>query len=173
MVFNYDIVLLIIAVFMFLTGIYFGFYNQLRRTLSSVAGLVVSLFTCDIVAGIIASLETIVNKITNIFIPGISVFKLLVGLVIFLVVKLVLFLFIGLFKKRGAKAFLKDKNAISGIVGGVLGLVNAYIVGLMLYMLFACFNGVANASVSSKIFTIIPQFKEIIESILNNFVAVE
>ena len=141
MTFNFDLVLLIIAIFMFLSGLYFGFYNQLRRTLSSIAGLLAALFLTSIVAGIISGLggiKDIIAKVVNIFfiVDADIAVKLLVGLVIYFVVKLFVYLIIGAFKRRDVKSFLKDKSAVSCIVGGVLGIINAYIVGLLLYILF-------------------------------------
>ena len=172
MSFNFDLVLLIIAIFMFLSGLYFGFYNQLRRTLSSIAGLAAALFLASIVANIISGLGSIkdfIAKVVNIFLvidPDVSV-KLLVGLIIYFTVKLIFYLIIGAFKRRDVKSFLKDKSAISCIVGGVLGVVNAYIIGLLLYILFLNIPGsLDHADVASKIFYLLPQVKEIVDAIL-------
>ena len=169
MTFYFDIVLLIIAIFMFFSGLYFGFYNQLRRTLSSIAGLAAAIFTNDLLVGIISSIgniKEILAKVVNIFFvmdASVAV-KLLVGLVTFLVTKLLMYLIIGIFKKRDVKSFLKDKSTLSCVIGGILGLVNAYIAGLMLYILF--FNipsGLDHASISQKIFYILPHIKELVD----------
>ena len=119
MSFNFDIVLLIIAIFMFLAGLYFGFYHQLRRTLSSIVGLLTALVLTDIVAGIISgigSIKDIIAKVVNVFFAmnaDIAV-KLVVGAIIYFGVKLILYLIIGAFKRRDVKSFLKDKSALSG-----------------------------------------------------------
>ncbi|MBO7085871.1 MAG: CvpA family protein [Bacilli bacterium] len=172
MSFNFDLVLFIIAIFMFLSGLYFGFYNQLRRTLSSIAGLAAALFLTSIVANIISglgSIKDIIAKVVNIFLvvhPDVAV-KLLVGLIIYFTVKLIFYLIIGAFKRRDVKSFLKDKSATSCIVGGVLGVVNAYIIGLLLYILFLNIPGsLYHADVASKIFYLLPQVKEIVDAIL-------
>ena len=177
MTFYFDIVLLIVAIFMFFSGLYFGFYNQLRRTLSSIAGILAAIFTNNLLVGIISSIgniKEILAKVVNIFFTmeaDIAV-KLLVGLVTFLVTKLLMYLIIGIFKKRDVKSFLKDKSALSCVIGGVLGLVNAYIVGLMLYILF--FNipaGLDHAVVSQKIFYILPHIRELIDAMVASNVA--
>lgn len=172
MTFNFDLVLLIIAIFMFLSGLYFGFYNQLRRTLSSIAGLLAALFLTSIVAGIISGLggiKDIIAKVVNIFfiVDADIAVKLLVGLVIYFVVKLFVYLIIGAFKRRDVKSFLKDKSAVSCIVGGVLGIINAYIVGLLLYILFLNIpSSLDHSLVTSKLFYLLPQIKELIDAIL-------
>ena len=172
MTFNFDIVLLIVAIFMFLAGLYFGFYNQFRRTFSSIAGLVAALFLTSIVTGIVSGLgniKDIIAKVVNIFLvvdADVSV-KLLVGLLIYFVVKLFVYLIIGAFKRRDVKSFLKDKSTISCIIGGILGIVNAYIVGLLLYILFLNIpSSLDHAQVASKLFYLLPQVKELIDAIL-------
>lgn len=171
MSFNFDIVLLIVAIFMFLSGLYFGFYNQLRRTLSSVAGLACAIFLNDLLVGIVSAIgniKEIIAKVVNVvFIMEVDIaIKLFVGLVVFLIVKLLMYLIIGAFKKRDVKSFLKDKSSLSCIIGGILGIVNAYVAGLILFLIFINVpNAVSTTSVSIKIFGILPQIKEIIEAI--------
>ena len=168
--FNFDIVLLIVAIFSLLTGLYFGFYNQFRRTLSTVGGFLVALFVTDILANIIGgigSLTSIIAKVVKIFFSSLSddvATKLVIGVILFFASKLIIFAFIGLFKRHDVKSFLKDKTLISSLIGGVLGMVDAYIIGLMLFMLFMACGGVASASISQKLFYIFPKIKEILEA---------
>lgn len=169
MTFNFDIVLLIVAIFMFLSGLYFGFYNQLRRTLSSVAGLIASIFLNATILNVVDAIKETIAKIVNVFFPVSEdvASKLMIGLLIFLAVKIVVYIFIGFFKRRGVQAFVKDKTVLSHLLGGALGLVNAYVAGLMLFIIFACCGAVENATISGKLFTILPQIRELIEAILN------
>ncbi|MBO4623657.1 MAG: hypothetical protein J5691_07260 [Bacilli bacterium] len=171
MSFNFDVVLLIVAIFMFLSGLYFGFYNQLRRTLSSVVGLACAIFLNDLLVGIISAIgntKSIIAKVVNVvFVMEADIaIKLFVGLIVYLVVKLIMYLIIGAFKRRDVKSFLKDKSSLSCIIGGILGLVNAYVVGLILFLIFINVPGaIASTSISIKIFGILPQIKEVIEAI--------
>ena len=173
MTFNFDIILLIVAIFMFLSGLYFGFYNQLRRTLSNVAGLFASIFLTPIVLnalGAMDAIKEIIVKIVNVFfaIDEEVAINLAIGLVIFLTVKIVVYIFVGFFKKRGVQAFVKDKSAISHLIGGVLGIVNAYVASLILFIIFACCGAANNANVSLKLFTILPQLRELIEPLMTS-----
>ena len=113
------------------------------------------------------SIKDIIGRIVNIFfsMEADIALKLLIGLILFLVVKLVVFAFCGLFKKRDVKSFLKDKTTLSSVLGGVLGLINAYIVGMILFILFTCCNSLDNANVSRAIFTLLPQIREIVEAL--------
>ena len=157
---------------MFLSGLYFGFYNQLKRTLSSIVGLAASIFVSDILVGVISGLgniKDIIAKVVNVFfaMEANIALKLVVSLMIFLIVKLIMFVIIGAFKKRDVKSFLKDKTLTSCLIGGTLGLINAYIVGLVLYILFLNIPGsLTNANVSSRIFYILPHIKQLIDAIL-------
>lgn len=155
---------------MFFSGLYFGLYNQLRRTLSNLAGLLAAVFLSDTIINAISgigSIKDIAIRVANIFFSlGEDIaLKLLVGLLVFLVVKSVLFIIIGIFKKRDVKSLLKDKTALSCLLGGTLGLVNAYAVGMVLFILFSCFSNLENATIASKIFAIIPQVNELINAI--------
>ena len=174
MTFNFDIVLLLIAVFMLLSGFYFGFYNELRRVLSNVGGLMVAILVTDTVLGFLGGIANTIAKVIKFVFVNLNdemAAKLTIGFVIFLIAKLFIFMFVGIFKQRGTKAFLKDKSTLSTLTGGILGLVNALAVGFIFFILFEASLGAIPGSIAPKVFGIL-KFIPQIENIINGVIAV-
>lgn len=170
MTFNFDILLAIIAFFTFLSGLYYGFFAQFRRTLGSVGGMVVALFVTDVIyeamqsaSGVIDIFEKIINflKETERSLCA----KLIIGATLFIVTKIIIQLVIGIFKPRGLKSLIKEKKAGSSFVGGILGLIDAYAIGAILFVGFSILAKTGDVKVANTIYSIFPTIANLLANL--------
>jgi len=137
--FNFDIVIIIIAFFLFVIGIYRGFYHQTFTTISLIVPVFVIYFFKDKVLSLfqtISNYESIINsihRVTKYFLnlDIVALESFLVILITFIVVYLLMKLILLPFKRMN----FRNNNHLSRLLGGAMGLVGAVVFVLLAFVL--------------------------------------
>ena len=140
--FNFDIIILLILIASIITGIYFGFYRQARKTFTILVPFIVLYFVFE---KIILLLETLsfysfiqdkVFKNVTKFI-GLSQYLntttiLVIGIIAYVLIALFVSFIFSLFKVSAIKQITKKPNTFSKVNACILAIINGYVLIIIL-----------------------------------------
>lgn len=135
--FNFDIIIILILISSVLTGLYFNLYRQGRRTLITILPIILLFFSFN---SIYENLIKI-NVINNALIKIVEVFKfkhqataiaVIIYFLSYIILSIITRLIYSLFRVKVQKRVLNKATTTSRILCSVLGLLNGYVLGMLL-----------------------------------------
>lgn len=135
--FNFDIIIILILISSVLTGLYFNLYRQGRRTLVIILPIILLFFFFN---SIYENLIKI-NVINNALIKIVEVFKfkhqataiaVIIYFLSYIILSIITRLIYSLFRVKVQKRVLNKATTTSRILCSVLGLLNGYVLGMLL-----------------------------------------
>lgn len=119
--FNFDIIIIIIALFGIILGIYRGGYKQLQRTSSLLFPLIILYFLLPMISKIVNSSDKVVGFAKKFIFPKFEthlylIINLFIGIVLYFILAMVIRLIFNLLQKKNIDYYLVKKKSLEELL---------------------------------------------------------
>lgn len=152
--FNFDILIIIIALFGIILGILRGGYKQLQKTSSIIIPLISLYFLLPIASKLIISSDSLVEY-AKLFIVGTLekhlylIINLFIGIVLYLFLAIIIHLIFNLFQKKNIDYYLVKKKKFGRVMAPFISLLSSYIVVFVILYISGPFVSNVNGTITS------------------------
>lgn len=156
--FNFDIIIILILISSIITGLYFNLYRQGRRTAVLTLPIIILFFLYNFFYDSFSQMGFLNNSINKILeILKIkhqeTAFALIIYFISYILLGLAVRLIYSLFRVKVQKRVLNKSSTSSRILGSVFGLLNGYVIGMLLMFVLNPFIGLNYDKPITKIYT--------------------
>ncbi|MDD4063415.1 MAG: hypothetical protein WCR64_04160 [Bacilli bacterium] len=152
--FNFDIIIIIIAFFGVVIGIYRGLYTQLKKTASLTIPLIILYFLLPVISKNAISNDKFVNFVKLFLFSKLEahiylIINLFIGIILYIGFAIIIYLIFNLFQKKDINYYLLNKKTIGRVIAPFISLLSSYIIVFMVLFVSSPFVNDTNTKISA------------------------
>lgn len=136
--FNFDIIILLVLIAMASSSLYFGLYRQTRKTLTLIGPIIVLYFLFNKIMKLVNNssfgfkISTGLSKLLKINIYQSMTYTMIIYIICWLILGFIIRFLYGIYRMPIEKKVLTKPSWISKVISLILGIINAYVIIMIL-----------------------------------------